>query len=247
MLSAGDRKTLLRMARESIRASLEGRPPPAVSVESEDLKALGGAFVTLKNRGRLRGCIGTFTSDRPLVETVQRMAVSATRDPRFLADPITSAELDAIDIEISVLSPLEKTSDPAAEIELGRHGICIESPYGSGCFLPQVAAETGWSKEEFLSQCAAMKAGLGPDGWKRPDTTVYTSPPRSSAKAKVKPKADPPRAPRRRVDPPHRAGALSLTGRAVPVLRRRDIATRRRPPARPRRRVRKPTRGLRQP
>ena len=173
MLSERERKTLLDLARRTLTALLNGQPVPRAQAESPALQAPGGAFVTLKNRGRLRGCIGTVESPRPLVETVQQMAAAATRDPRFLSNPISTGELADIDIEISVLSPLEKTRDPAKEIELGRHGISINGPYGSGCFLPQVATETGWSKEEFLSKCASMKAGLAPDAWKWPDVTVY--------------------------------------------------------------------------
>jgi len=172
MLSEGDKKTLLGIARETIEAAVTGRAAPDVAVESEALKAPCGAFVTLKNGGRLRGCIGTFVAHGPLHETIREMASTATRDPRFLGDPVTAGELDRIDIEISVLSPLETVDDPLEDIELGRHGIYVQGPYGSGCFLPQVATETGWSKEEFLSHCCAGKAGLPPDAWKSPEVTV---------------------------------------------------------------------------
>jgi len=173
MLTENDRKVLLRVARGALEALLGGEPLPRPAIESDALRAPCGAFVTLKNRGRLRGCIGIFESRKPLWETVQQMAVAAMRDPRFLSNPVTETELPDIDIEISVLSPLQATQNPLEEIELGRHGISISSPYGSGCFLPQVATETGWSKEEFLSQCASMKAGLPADAWKWPDVTVY--------------------------------------------------------------------------
>ena len=173
MLSKSDKQTLLRIARQSVEAALHGRPAPEITVTSEALQAPGGAFVTLKNHGRLRGCIGTFQAQGPLYQTVCEMARAALRDPRFVTDPVTAGELDDIDIEISVLSPLEKVSDPLREIELGRHGIRIDGPYGSGCFLPQVATETGWSLERFLSECCAMKAGLPPDAWRRPDMAVY--------------------------------------------------------------------------
>ena len=172
MLSEGDRKTLLRIARETIEAAVTGLAAPKVTVDSEALKAPCGAFVTLKNGGRLRGCIGTFVGHGPLRETVREMASAATRDPRFLGDPVTAGELQEIDIEISVLSPLEKVDDPLEDIELGRHGIYVQGPYGSGCFLPQVATEAGWSKEQFLSHCCAGKAGLPPDAWKSPEVTV---------------------------------------------------------------------------
>jgi AmmeMemoRadiSam system protein A len=173
MLSREDRRTLLQVARDTIRGELEGLYPPDVQVTSPALKERRAVFVSLHNHGRLRGCIGTFQYNTPLYEVVQRMARAATHDTRFLSNPVTAREMKDIDLEISVLSPLEKTSDPLAEIELGRHGICIESPWGSGCFLPQVATETGWSKEEFLSRCAAGKAGLPADAWKSPDVTVF--------------------------------------------------------------------------
>jgi AmmeMemoRadiSam system protein A len=173
MLNEVERHTLLRIARETLKAALGGTPEPRVTVASEALQAPCGAFVTLKNHGRLRGCIGTFSARRPLWETIQEMAAAALRDPRFLGHPVTVRELGEVDIEISVLSPLEKTTDPLREIELGRHGICIEGALGSGCFLPQVATETGWTKEEFLSHCSAGKAGLEPDAWRRPGVAVY--------------------------------------------------------------------------
>jgi len=173
MLSDNDKRTLLRIAREAVEATVHGTSPPEVRVESEALNAPCGAFVTLKNRGRLRGCIGTFAARGPLHETVREMAAAALQDPRFLTHPVTAEELDQIAIEISALSPLEKVDDPLREIELGRHGIRIDGPYGSGCFLPQVATETGWSLEEFLSQCCAGKAGLRRDAWMLPDVTVY--------------------------------------------------------------------------
>jgi len=165
MLSERERKTLLDLARRTLKALLAGQPVPHADVESPALRAPGGAFVTLKNHGRLRGCIGTFESPRPLVETVQQMAAAATRDPRFLSNPVSADELDDIDIEISVLSPLEKTADPLKEIELGRHGISIEGPYGSGCFLPQVATEQGWDVNQMLTHLS-LKAGLPEDAWK---------------------------------------------------------------------------------
>jgi len=173
MLSPEERKTLLGIARETIQAALSRSPKPQPVVDGEALKAPCGCFVTLKNQGRLRGCIGTFGSRAPLYKTVIEMASAALRDPRFLDRPVTAEELPKIGIEISVLTPLERIMDPMNEIELGRHGICIDGPLGSGCFLPQVATETGWSLEDFLSHCAAGKAGLPPDAWKWPEVAVY--------------------------------------------------------------------------
>ena len=164
---------LLKIARDSVKASVVNLP--AIFPVSEDpaLNAMCGCFVTLKNDDRLRGCIGQFTSDKPLIELIAEMArSSSTRDPRFFAQPIRKEELPELDIEISVLSPLEKTDDPLS-LRLGIDGIYITQGHQSGCFLPQVATETGWTKEEFLSSCCAHKAGLAADAWKDPDTEVY--------------------------------------------------------------------------
>jgi AmmeMemoRadiSam system protein A len=133
-----------------------------------------GCFVTLKDHGQLRGCIGRFTSEAPLWKTIQEMAVAAaTKDFRFMGNPITPEELGDISVEISALSAPEEVADPLKEIELGRDGIIVEKGANRGTFLPQVATETGWSLEEFLGHCARDKAGIGWDGWKDPDTKVY--------------------------------------------------------------------------
>jgi AmmeMemoRadiSam system protein A len=167
------RQMLLKVARDTVEAVLTGGSVPEPESEDPELNAHCGCFVTLKNADQLRGCIGQFISDRPLIELVVEMAkASATGDPRFFADPITADELEQLDIEISVLSPLRKTDDPLS-LRLGTDGIYIKRKGASGCFLPQVATETGWSKEEFLSYCCAHKAGLPADAWKKAETEVY--------------------------------------------------------------------------
>jgi len=167
------KKVLLRIAKDAVAAAVKKQPPPPAASDDPDLNQKQGCFVTLKNAGRLRGCIGFFTSDKPLIRLVADMAVAAaTQDPRFHADRIKPAELTRLNIELSILSPLEKTDDPLS-LRLGVHGIYIEKGYQSGCFLPQVAEETGWTKEEFLSYCCAHKAGLPPRAWQDPDTDVY--------------------------------------------------------------------------
>jgi AmmeMemoRadiSam system protein A len=167
------KQTLLKVARDTVEAIIKGGLIPKPKSSDPELNAPCGCFVTLKNRGQLRGCIGQFTSDRPLIELVVEMAkASATGDPRFFADPITADELEHLDVEISVLSPLQKTDDPLS-LRLGVDGIYIKRGCTSGCFLPQVATETSWSKKEFLSYCCAHKAGLPADAWKDPETEVY--------------------------------------------------------------------------
>jgi len=166
------KKTLLEVARKVIEAAVRNEPISGFESEDPLFNEKRGCFVTIHNHSDLRGCIGQFQPSQPLIETIREMAIAATRDGRFTMNPITPAELDKIDIEISVLSPLEKTDDPLS-LELGKHGIYIKDGWTSGCFLPQVATETGWSKEEFLSNCCGGKAGLPTDAWKQPDTEIF--------------------------------------------------------------------------
>ena len=168
-----DRKELLKIARETIESYVRKRTVPSVGAEKmpDDLKVHSGAFVTLHKDGNLRGCIGRFNADEPLYRVVQEMAVSSsTQDSRF--PPVKPDELGQIDIEISVLTPLQKI-ESIDEIILGKHGIYIKKGFASGTFLPQVATETGWTLEEFLGYCARDKAGIGWDGWKEAEIYPY--------------------------------------------------------------------------
>ena len=167
------KKVLLKLARDTVKALLTGQALPKPESKDAELNAHRGCFVTLKNHGRLRGCIGQFVSDRPLVELIVEMAkASINGDPRFFNDMVTASEFEQLDIEISVLSQLQYTEDPLS-LRLGVDGIYIKNGCASGCFLPQVAEEAGWDKEEFLSYCCAHKAGLQPDAWKDKETEVY--------------------------------------------------------------------------
>lgn len=172
-MNKNQKQLLLRTAKQTVEAAVRRLPIPATATDDKELKIPFGCFVTLKNGQDLRGCIGQFVADEPLIEMVSQMAVSsARRDPRFTHNPIRPQELGQLDIEISVLSPMEKTSNPLM-LELGKHGIYITDGRRSGCFLPQVAEETGWTKEEFLSYCCSHKAGLKPDAWKDPKVEVF--------------------------------------------------------------------------
>jgi len=167
-LDAEEREALLKTAREAIAAELERRSP-AWPLEAESLNAPCGAFVTLRERGALRGCIGRMTASEPLHETIREMArAAAFEDPRFPS--LGKDELDRIDIEITVLSPLRKVSS-VAEIEVGRHGIYITKGWHSGVLLPQVATEQGWDRDTFVEQ-TCYKAGLPGDAWKSPDVVM---------------------------------------------------------------------------
>ena len=167
------KQVLLRVAADTVAAVVRGQMPGEVSSEDVELNRQCGCFVTLKTGGQLRGCIGQFTSDGPLIELVREMAIqSAADDPRFAGNRISEAELKELDIEISVLSELKLADDPLS-LRLGVDGIYIKRGCAGGCFLPQVATEAGWTKEEFLSYCCLHKAGLEGDAWKDEATEVY--------------------------------------------------------------------------
>lgn len=171
--SDADKQLLLKTARETIHGYLLDQKIPGDNPAEfpATLAVHAGAFVTLKEKGSLRGCIGRFNSDLPLYRLVREMAVaSATQDNRFV--PVTLPELKGLEIEISVLSPMKKIAS-AAEIIPGRHGIYIRKGSRSGTFLPQVATEYGWTVDEFLGRCSRDKAGIGWDGWKSAELFVY--------------------------------------------------------------------------
>jgi uncharacterized protein len=168
-LTPEERALLLHTARQAISDHLQGCRVAPAEPAGERLAARAGAFVSLHACGDLRGCIGTFVGRRPLVQTVQEMAVSAAfRDPRF--PPLAADELGELELEISVLSPLREITD-TQEIEVGRHGLYITRGLRAGVLLPQVATEYGWDREEFLAH-TCMKAGLPADAWREPGTRI---------------------------------------------------------------------------
>jgi AmmeMemoRadiSam system protein A len=162
MLDERDRTTLLGIARRAIRAYVNGElPPPAHPTDSLDQPA--GAFVTVHIHGELRGCIGHIEANRPLAEVVADCAVAAcSTDPRFPA--VTAGEVPHLDLEVSVLGPLEPVTDPG-DITIGRHGLVVEMGWHRGLLLPQVATEWNWDRVKFLEQ-TCHKAGLPRDAWK---------------------------------------------------------------------------------
>jgi AmmeMemoRadiSam system protein B/AmmeMemoRadiSam system protein A len=167
-----EKKELLKKARTSISTFVntgeKGQLQPPES--SGMLNEITGAFVSIYINGKLRGCIGGFAQKKTLNDLVQDMAVSASHDRRF--DPVKPEELENMELEISVLSPLKKISSPA-EIELSKHGIYIKDGLSSGTFLPQVATKTGWTIDEFLGHCSRDKAGIGWNGWKSAEIFTY--------------------------------------------------------------------------
>lgn len=172
-LNQEEKHTLLKLARNTIEQYLQDGSKPVVdeTTLTPNLLAHAGAFVTLREKKALRGCIGSFSPDKPLYQVIQSMAISAaTRDYRFT--PVSSDEVKKLHIEISVLTPMRKIKS-IDEIELGKHGIYIKKGGHAGTFLPQVATDTGWSKEEFLGHCARDKAFIGWNGWRDAEIYIY--------------------------------------------------------------------------
>ena len=169
LLTKKEQRDLLKIARDTITSYVGSGTIPAVDTASRGLNLQSGCFVTIKQHGQLRGCIGNFVSDQPLYRLVQEMAVSAaTRDPRFY--PMKPPDLDAFELEISVLSPLELISS-VDEIKVGIHGIYLVKNSSRGVLLPQVATEYGWDRDTFLRH-TCLKAGLPENAWQK-DCLIY--------------------------------------------------------------------------
>jgi len=169
-LSAEDKEKLHQFALQAIRCRCLGEAMPDAQVVAPRLKEPGAAFVCIHKGKELRGCIGMIEARAPLWETIRKMAVEAAfGDPRFCA--LATDELDKIDIEISVLTPMRRISDPS-EIEVGKHGLLIRRGLRSGLLLPQVATEHNWDREQFL-KWTCRKAGLPEKAWKDKDVEIY--------------------------------------------------------------------------
>lgn len=172
-LAETQKKTLLDIARKTIDYYVKYRKVPEFHITDKRLLANGATFVTIKDRyGNLRGCIGNIYPGMPLYESVIKNAISAsTNDPRF--HPMRPEELDGIEVEISILSPLEPVKNPE-EIEIGRDGLFIVKGSYSGLLLPQVPVEFGWDRWTFLKELC-HKAGLPEDAWKDAELYRFTA------------------------------------------------------------------------
>ncbi len=165
------KQQLLEIARLTVDAYVKEGKVYEPEVKDSQLKEKRAAFVTLRKRGALRGCIGGLMPQEPLYQAVRNMAIeSAVHDPRFR--PVSPEELKEISIEISVLTVPVKAKS-ADEVVMGTHGVIVKRGFNQGVFLPKVADETGWSKEEFLNELCSQKAGLPADAWKDPATELY--------------------------------------------------------------------------
>ncbi len=167
-LTPEDRRHLLHIARQALREAPAWEVVELSVSLSDRLLEPAGVFVSLHRRGELRGCIGTFSRDRPLHRVVREMATAAAfEDSRF--PPVRGEEVDSIEIEISLLSELRRT-EPEFVVP-GLHGVSIVVGEHKGVFLPQVAAEAGWGREVLLEQ-TCLKAGLPANAWRDPITEV---------------------------------------------------------------------------
>jgi AmmeMemoRadiSam system protein A len=147
-----------------VAAAVRGTPLPAAPGDPE-LSGPGGVFVTLHTRGRLRGCLGHVEADLPLAAATRMMAEAVTaQDPRFA--PVRPDELDGMDVEVSVLSPLRVIAPE--EVVPGRDGLMIRQGRRAGLLLPQVASEYGMDRSQFL-EALCQKAQLPSGAWQDRD------------------------------------------------------------------------------
>jgi len=170
-INAEDKTTLLALARSTVETAVrEDRALDPPTETSPELQQERGAFTSLHLHGKLRGCIGFTAPRKTLAGTVRDTALlAALRDPRF--SPVQAAELDDLEYEISVLSPLRRVLDPT-QIKIGVHGLLIKNGDKEGLLLPQVPVEWKWDRETFLAQ-SCHKAGLPLDAWKDPETDIF--------------------------------------------------------------------------
>lgn len=170
MLTSEEKEVLGRIARDAVRASLEGRGFREALPEGGRYDEPGSCFVTLTLAGRLRGCIGLIGERFPLARCVREAATRSLADPRF--PPLTANDLEDLDVEVSVLTPLEPLEDVGA-LEPGRHGIHVALGHRGALFLPKVATEQGWDRERLLAE-VCRKAGLAPRAWEDPEAVLST-------------------------------------------------------------------------
>ncbi|MFA5275751.1 MAG: AmmeMemoRadiSam system protein A [Candidatus Omnitrophota bacterium] len=171
LLTKEQKNKLLKLARDTITEYLTTGKILKFTENDPVLMEEMGAFVTLYKDGELKGCIGNISGSSPLSETIHDMAIAAaTEDPRF--SPLKPYELENTKIEISALSPLKEIHN-IDEIVMGKHGVLVKDGLRSGVYLPQVAIETGWNKEEFMNSLCGSKARMNPDAWKKGKCEIY--------------------------------------------------------------------------
>ncbi|HEV2292896.1 MAG TPA: AmmeMemoRadiSam system protein A [Tepidisphaeraceae bacterium] len=172
-LTPASRSELLGIARSGLRAAVEGRELILPAPTHPELLQPAGCFVSLHERQshRLRGCVGRLEASSPLWEIVRETAANVLDDPRFVQQRVTVDDLPLLDIELSVLSPLQPAGS-CEEFDLLNEGIYLTCGERTGCFLPQVARETGWTREQLLERLCTEKLGLPGSAWRSGDVTL---------------------------------------------------------------------------
>jgi hypothetical protein len=174
-LTREEQATLLRLARDTVAHYMKTgdhlKPDPAKYELTAALRSPGAAFVTLKNRNELRGCIGSIVAVEPLYESVLNNACNSCLDSRFADNRITLKEVPSLSIEVSVLSPMRRLDD-VKKIVIGRDGVMMGLGRRQALFLPQVPGEQGWNREQYLSNLC-RKAGLPDSALADPQTEFY--------------------------------------------------------------------------
>ncbi len=170
--SSRQRAELLDIARGVIRKTLAGIPNGAVECHDLDLYQPAGCFVSLHDHGgKLRGCVGRLDATEPLIAALSAAAVSVLGDQRFRHEPVTPADYPKLELELSVLSPLRPVPSPLA-FDPAQDGIYLTIGRRTGCFLPQVARQTGWSREQLLDRLCTEKLGVAGNSWQRPEARL---------------------------------------------------------------------------
>ena len=171
-LTEPEKKELVKLARRAVHTYITSGKKLKPQIANPKFKTDGAVFVTISKDGNLRGCIGHMQPVMPLYQSVIENAISASSsDPRF--PPIQLSELQSLDIEISILSPLRLLKN-VSDIEIGRHGLVIQKDMNRGILLPQVASEHGWDRDEFLERIC-QKAGLPANSWKSAYLFTFTA------------------------------------------------------------------------
>jgi AmmeMemoRadiSam system protein A len=198
-LSYNDRRELLALARHAISEAVRQQRIPDLPPTSQRLAERGGAFVTIRCDGKLRGCIGRVDTANALAETVAQCAISAAlQDPRFR--PLKEEEIPRLELEISVVS--EPTPITFEEVEVGTHGIVVSRAARRGLLLPQVAVERNWSATQLIEE-TCRKAGLEPGAWRDPETRLYAF---TALVFSERESGNPPASPSKQNGPPEVAG-----------------------------------------
>jgi MEMO1 family protein len=169
-LSEQQKRELLSLARKTVIEHVKNKRAPEPEIKDTRLLANGATFVTINRHHQLRGCIGNIQPIMPLYWSVIRNAVAASsQDPRF--PPMTPGELSEMEVEVTVLSPLEPLDD-VKNIVIGMHGLYLIKGQQGGVFLPQVPVEQGWDLPTYLEQLC-YKAGLPKDAWKDKNSQLF--------------------------------------------------------------------------